>query len=159
MYSSCCEPFNKSSGSELTDVISSTAHVLISCTVKLMTIRPNYVYLFSIFNYSNSFISNLLWESQLYGAVFSLTLSWVLIWSEQVRKKITWQAKCRLQGCARLQRAHPTVTSPSHCDEPIQLWRAHPTVTSPSHCDELIPLWRAHPTVTSSSHCDEPIPM
>ena len=39
MYSSCCVPFNKCSGSELTDVLSSTAHILISCTVRLPDLK------------------------------------------------------------------------------------------------------------------------
>ena len=39
MYSSCCVPFNKCSGSDLTVVLSSTAHVLISCTVRLPDLK------------------------------------------------------------------------------------------------------------------------
>ena len=39
MYCSSCVPFNKCSGSDLTDVLSSTADVLISCTVRLPDLK------------------------------------------------------------------------------------------------------------------------
>ena len=67
MYSSCCVPFNKCSGSELTDVLSSAAHVLISCTWVCLTLKLALWYSLVLGHICFSFYNNV--ENEIFSII------------------------------------------------------------------------------------------